>query len=375
VLTQLPAASFAALATSNPTAWIAFGKQAALGLMIDPDSKESIEADFKRIQPITQILSSCSGAFALGACWAKEKGFGLTVVGETPSANNAATQASLLTNFLKTGLNQPISEQNGVASLPAVTPANEMLPLQISWRAKDAWLQFASSPAWLNSAKRAEMIPPPQVLGADCAFWANMGFLTSLLNELEANYGHKETLDYFRQLKLDQIRLLGYSRIADDGTSLHMVMELHNANGMTASTFLGTAIIAAIVYPVFAKSRVKAQQTKSLSNLRQLALADMMYMQDNIEVLPPLKTPEDIKGQLEVPDSILYQPSSHMPYLPNVSIAGKSLGQFAEPESMILFYEQTPYEGGGRIAAFMDGHVAYLTQEEWEAAKVKSGIK
>ena len=46
------------------------------------------------------------------------------------------------------------------------------------------------------------------------------------------------------------------------------------------------AILAAILFPVFAKVREKARQTTCASNLRQLGLAVMQYVQDYDESLP-----------------------------------------------------------------------------------------
>jgi prepilin-type processing-associated H-X9-DG protein len=40
------------------------------------------------------------------------------------------------------------------------------------------------------------------------------------------------------------------------------------------------AILAAILFPVFARARAKARQISCLSNLKQIALGHMMYMQD-----------------------------------------------------------------------------------------------
>lgn len=40
------------------------------------------------------------------------------------------------------------------------------------------------------------------------------------------------------------------------------------------------AILAAILFPVFAKAREKARQTSCLSNLKQMGLASLMYAQD-----------------------------------------------------------------------------------------------
>ena len=46
------------------------------------------------------------------------------------------------------------------------------------------------------------------------------------------------------------------------------------------------AILAAILFPVFAKAREKARQTSCLSNVKQLLLAELQYAQDYDEHLP-----------------------------------------------------------------------------------------
>jgi len=46
------------------------------------------------------------------------------------------------------------------------------------------------------------------------------------------------------------------------------------------------AILAAILFPVFAKAREKARQTTCASNLKQLALAVIQYTQDYDETPP-----------------------------------------------------------------------------------------
>ncbi len=47
------------------------------------------------------------------------------------------------------------------------------------------------------------------------------------------------------------------------------------------------AILAAILFPVFARAREKARQTSCLSNLKQIALASRMYGQDYDETVTP----------------------------------------------------------------------------------------
>jgi len=51
------------------------------------------------------------------------------------------------------------------------------------------------------------------------------------------------------------------------------------------------AILAAILFPVFAKAREKARQTSCLSNEKQIGLALVQYVQDYDELMPAKGTP------------------------------------------------------------------------------------
>ena len=46
------------------------------------------------------------------------------------------------------------------------------------------------------------------------------------------------------------------------------------------------AILAAILFPVFAQAKVAAKKTQDLSNLKQEALATLMYGADNVDIFP-----------------------------------------------------------------------------------------
>jgi prepilin-type N-terminal cleavage/methylation domain-containing protein/prepilin-type processing-associated H-X9-DG protein len=72
------------------------------------------------------------------------------------------------------------------------------------------------------------------------------------------------------------------------------------------------AILAAILFPVFAQAREKARQTTCLSNLRQVGLGLQMYAQDYDEVLPyaPVDVPHF--GKANAPVSFL---SAVFPYI------------------------------------------------------------
>ncbi len=56
------------------------------------------------------------------------------------------------------------------------------------------------------------------------------------------------------------------------------------------------AILAAILFPVFARAREKARQTSCLNNVKQLMLSVMMYAQDYDEILIPGAIPYGPSG-------------------------------------------------------------------------------
>ncbi len=81
------------------------------------------------------------------------------------------------------------------------------------------------------------------------------------------------------------------------------------------------AILAAILFPVFAKAREKARQTSCLSNVKQMGLAAMMYIQDYDEIFFPRCT-----GTWGQPGAVYWYPRSTaepgliMPYVKNMQV-------------------------------------------------------
>ena len=56
------------------------------------------------------------------------------------------------------------------------------------------------------------------------------------------------------------------------------------------------SILAAILFPVFAKAREKARQIQCVSNVRQLGMAWMQYVQDSDESFPPRNATTNTDG-------------------------------------------------------------------------------
>src|SRR2546430_775811 len=77
-------------------------------------------------------------------------------------------------------------------------------------------------------------------------------------------------------------------------------MSLPKRNGFTLIELLVViaviAILAAILFPVFAQVREKGRQTACASNLKQLAAALAMYAQDNDETMPADVSAPPING-------------------------------------------------------------------------------
>jgi prepilin-type N-terminal cleavage/methylation domain-containing protein/prepilin-type processing-associated H-X9-DG protein len=81
------------------------------------------------------------------------------------------------------------------------------------------------------------------------------------------------------------------------------------------------AILAAILFPVFAQARESARQTSCLSNLRQFALATLSYVQDYDETFP--QSAYSMERAILLPgsnDRVFTVFDAVLPYMKNVDI-------------------------------------------------------
>ncbi len=144
------------------------------------------------------------------------------------------------------------------------------------------------------------------------------------------------------------------------------------------------AILAAILFPVFAKAREKARQTSCTNNQKQIITATMMYAQDHDEMLPD---PTTFWGSLSLDRGVLVcATKSRLPngYDFNAFVGGKALGKIDVPTQVMctgdgalavstlvpnavanVAYGAGDYDagrhGGKMVAGFMDGHVEQIT--------------
>jgi prepilin-type N-terminal cleavage/methylation domain-containing protein/prepilin-type processing-associated H-X9-DG protein len=150
------------------------------------------------------------------------------------------------------------------------------------------------------------------------------------------------------------------------------------------------AILAAILFPVFAKAREKARQTSCLSNVKQLCIAFLSYCQDYDE------TTMERDRWTTNGDTNPYNPyikNSQIWVCPSRKVwgygwgcgtdmdVGLALGQFASPSSFIIWVDNTtagmhhsrygpacadamlylqPCHNDGVNCGFLDGHAKWM---------------
>ncbi len=157
------------------------------------------------------------------------------------------------------------------------------------------------------------------------------------------------------------------------------------------------AILAAILFPVFAKAREKARQSSCLNNQRQIAVAILMYAQDHDEVLPDHS---NVWPEINVDRNILMCPTKGKKvanaYVYSYGVSGVTLGEIGDPSEELLTADgqhastttpmvtydniaYTPEDLDRRhsnrfVASFADGHVATL-KDPGDVLFVKVGLK
>jgi prepilin-type processing-associated H-X9-DG protein len=145
------------------------------------------------------------------------------------------------------------------------------------------------------------------------------------------------------------------------------------------------AVLAAILFPVFSRSREKARQTVCLNNLRQIATAVLSDAQDRGETLLPAA---EVWSALTLPAATLTCPNApDRRYAFNGLIAGKSLGdpELGSATTCLLAADGALSSGaappvataiedlsltrhtGACIAAYLDGHTERVLPPEASA--------
>jgi len=142
-----------------------------------------------------------------------------------------------------------------------------------------------------------------------------------------------------------------------------------------------------------ASRKIKVERRISQTNLKQVALGMMQFLQDWDEALPPMRAARkaadwaNASGErssnspvqaMLMPylrsSEVFLHPGTGRPYLPNYKISRKHLSQIENPAQIFLFFEDAPDAEGKRSVAFLDGHVKAFPEAEFQKMRKAQGI-
>jgi prepilin-type processing-associated H-X9-DG protein len=139
-----------------------------------------------------------------------------------------------------------------------------------------------------------------------------------------------------------------------------------------------TAILAAILFPVFARARENARLASCESNVKQIELGLIQYTQDNNEKFPAGDFQSAV-ARYAVSDAVFHCPADEaggVDYSLNTNLQGVSLEKLNHPEAVVAVYEGKGQKldfrhGGKAVVGFADGHVRAVTQAQAQALRWK----
>jgi len=158
----------------------------------------------------------------------------------------------------------------------------------------------------------------------------------------------------------------------------------HRTSGFTLIEVIlvigAIAILAAILFPVFARAQEKARQSSCMENLRQMSIALSLYARDHAGRFPP--SDDDLAPLLDrylpMEESLFCpSPTAPEPYYP----VKPSVPQFAvvkgdygyeagrcdddEPWTFLACDDVVGRHNEGANCLFVDGHVKWIKDEKW----------
>ena len=136
------------------------------------------------------------------------------------------------------------------------------------------------------------------------------------------------------------------------------------------------AILAAILFPVFAKVREKARQTSCLSNLKQISLAALQYGQDNNESYFPVRDWSVTPSQTWINMIYPYVKSSGVYKCPDDSSTALVGIPYTAGATFHDSYLDNNLFGNGWVAAFGNtpGHTGFYSTLQSQITKPASTV-
>src|SRR5947209_5346701 len=111
----------------------------------------------------------------------------------------------------------------------------------------------------------------------------------------------------------------------------------------------------------------RAEAASCLSNLKQIAMATLMFSQDHKEMLPKGASFAVVDKQLQPylkNEAITTCHATKKRYAFNTALSGVSLAKVAKPAEAPLYEDAMPHTDGMVAVAFVDGHVKRYKADE-----------
>ncbi len=268
----------------------------------------------------------------------------------------------------------PAFSQASVAPLGGLTPflSGSQYPLSLKLKDLDgSWRTFSLS-GFGDAAGQLGVYYTLLTGGGQNTYYTK-GETVALGGEVYlVTYHQKNTIDYTTLLKNGGSDLPQAPQLIPDTVLSLSLLNLRLAGSL--NDIQAFSLQAALNPPV---PPAPDPKEATVSDLKQIGLAVMQYMQDYDEKLPPMKTPAVAKKALfpyVKSDSVFEQPQTHTLFQPNTSLSGRSLASFDNLTSMVVYYEAAPEADGLRAVLFLDGHVKRLSDADWQQAKTASHV-
>lgn len=138
---------------------------------------------------------------------------------------------------------------------------------------------------------------------------------------------------------------------------------------VVAVMLIGGGLMVAVLGSTFGKARGRARSASCLSNLKQLALAQLMFAQDHQETFPNSATWKDEVLPYTKNRQLLVCPAGNRgedSYEMNPQVSNMKLAQITRPAETLLMYEagfphgDPPHREGWGVA-FVDGHCKVIS--------------
>ncbi|MEI8282686.1 MAG: hypothetical protein WCG75_09810 [Armatimonadota bacterium] len=139
--------------------------------------------------------------------------------------------------------------------------------------------------------------------------------------------------------------------------------------GMAGMCVLCGAIGAAILFPVFAQARKSAQAASTLSTLKGVNLAAVLYGADSDDVYPPFKSAEDISKKLDK----YFRTSRERQISPNLNwnleLSGRSMTNISESNKAWIFSYVRQDNPAKTYVGYADSHIKLEDTDKFASIK------